>query len=182
MYKADGAARVEESLKRSSIHLHFTSAAPGGSWWTAQPASQALLGERGGAVGMGSSCGPGTAGLLTGREVPSGARRSWTNLRGKGGTRSHHPHTSCLSEGAKESPKKFGDYHTLGDLTNGGTPGKQPMTRQPREFGRRGHGRATASCIPTPGITGQHRWARGRLGPGSPFVAPHTTCFVPGTT
>ncbi len=49
-------------------------------------------------------------------------------------------HTSCLSEGARESPKKFVNDDTLGDLASGGTPGEQPMMRQPREFGGLGTG------------------------------------------
>ncbi len=50
------------------------------------------------------------------------------------------PHPSCLSEGSRESSKKFVDDDTLGDLASGGTPGEQPMTRQPCEFGGLGTG------------------------------------------
>ncbi len=91
----------ESRMARNGFPLTFTSAsaAPAGrSWCTMQPASQVRVGGVGGSVGMGSSRGEGTAGLLWCRGMPSGARRSWPTLRGNSGALS--PTSRCWAASA----------------------------------------------------------------------------------
>ncbi len=86
-------------------------ASGGGSRWTMQPVSHARFGERGGSIGIGSSWGPGTAGLLTGLEIPSSVRRSWHTLRGNGGAHSHTSRcwvASANSMASMRSPTVWG--------------------------------------------------------------------------
>ncbi|XP_059401032.1 uncharacterized protein LOC132132609 [Carassius carassius] len=86
-------------------------ASRGGSKWTAQPASQARLGEGGGSIGIGSSCMQGTADLLAVRWVSSGMRRSWYTLRGNGGAHSpasRHIVISASSTASMSSPMVCG--------------------------------------------------------------------------
>ncbi len=77
---------------RLPLTLTSTSGAPAGrSRCMMQPASQVRAGPGGASVGMGSSRGEGGPGLLNGRWVPSGARRSWTTLRGNAALAPRHP-------------------------------------------------------------------------------------------
>ncbi len=94
-------ALPESRMARNGLPLIFTSnsGAPAGrSRCTMHPASQVRAGAVGASVGMGSSCGEGGPGLLSGRWVPSGVRRSWTTLRGNGGARS--PASRCWAASA----------------------------------------------------------------------------------
>ncbi len=144
-------ALPESSRAGNGRPLIFTSAsgAPAErSQCTIQPVSHVHTGG----VGTGSSLGAGAAGLITGRRVPSGARRSWTTLRGNGGARSpasQHspvlgsirqlhglyefgngggvPHPDSLAVSPRESTEESVDDDALRYLGSCGLPIQQPM-------------------------------------------------------
>ncbi len=168
----------ESRTARNGFPLTFTSAsgAPvGRSWCTMQPASQVRVGGVGGSVGMGSSRGEGTAGLLWCGGMPSGARCSWPTLRGNGGALS--PASRCWaassSSMAPRARASWSDFSCRPPVDGSGEePGgdgrwpRAPLPGRPRGIRpatsdararQPEHGRAVEACTPTRGIAEPRR-------------------------